>query len=286
MSRLAIVALGVALVAAGCAHHAASGDADARIAKLEQTLAKYQDALEFLNKVYAQQKAQAEAEEREEADPEAMFAVDVAQNIKNGEVDGPATAAVTIIKCFDFACPYCAKLAPVLDDTVKQYAGKVRVIYKNMVVHPQVAMPAHLASCAAAKQGKYLAFKAAFWERGYGPYAASQGADKSSLGEDSIYKIAAAAGLDVARLKTDMAGAACQQAITADMTELSKFHVNATPTLFINGTEIAGALDKAELDTIIQAKLKDVEKSGVAGREYYDKVVMAKGEKQFKSKKK
>jgi protein-disulfide isomerase len=279
------ILLAAALAVAGCAH-SASGDLEARVAKIEQTLVKYNESLEFLNKVYAEQKAQADAREREEPDPDAIFAVDVAQDVREGAVDGPPTAVVTIIKCFDFACPHCARMAPALDEVVKQYAGKVRVVYKHMVVHPEVAMPAHLASCAAAKQGKYIAFKTAWWDQGWGPYAASQGSDKSSMSEDNILKIAASVGLDVGKLKTDMASVACKQSITADMTELAKFHVNGTPTLFINGSEIPGAIDKSELTSIVDAKIKEAEKSGVPGRDYYDKVVMAKGEKQFKSKKK
>src|SRR5262249_45056652 len=187
------------LLAAGCAH--ASGDQEARIAKLETTLAKYGEALEFLNKVYAEQKARAEQLEREEPDPDAVFAVDVAQDVKDGQVDGPPTALVTVIKCFDFACPHCARMAPALDQVVKEYAGKVRVVYKHMVVHPDVAMPAHLASCAAAKQGKYVAFKSAWWKLGWEPYAASSGSDKSSMSEDNILKIAASVGLDMTRFK-------------------------------------------------------------------------------------
>ena len=40
-----------------------------------------------------------------------------------------------------------------------------------MVVHPQVVMDAHKAGCAAAKQGKFVAFKNAFWEKAFDPYA-------------------------------------------------------------------------------------------------------------------
>ena len=42
---------------------------------------------------------------------------------------------------------------------MKEYDGKVRVVYKNMVVHPQVVTKAHLAGCAAGKQGKFVEFK-------------------------------------------------------------------------------------------------------------------------------
>jgi hypothetical protein len=49
---------------------------------------------------------------------------------------------------------------------VKEYDGKVRVVFKNLVVHPQVTN-AHLAGCAAGKQGKFQQFKAVFWEKGF-----------------------------------------------------------------------------------------------------------------------
>ena len=44
---------------------------------------------------------------------------------------------------------------------MKDYDGKVRVVFKNMVVHPQVVTRAHLAGCAAGKQGKFIAYKEA-----------------------------------------------------------------------------------------------------------------------------
>jgi hypothetical protein len=68
------------------------------------------------------------------------------------------------------------------------------------------------------------------------------------------------------------------------MQEMSKFHVNATPTFFINGKHVGGALPKAGFKQIIDEQLKLAEQSGVSGAEYYDKVVLAKGEKQFRSK--
>ena len=113
------------------------------------------------------QKAQQEAKEANEADPDAVFAVDVTGPIKAGQLEGPANAPVTIVKAFDFACPYCEKLNTPLHELVKEYNGKVRVVYMNLVVHPDTAQLAHQYSCAAAKQGKYVAWKDAFWQKGF-----------------------------------------------------------------------------------------------------------------------
>jgi protein-disulfide isomerase len=259
------------------------GDLEARVKKLEDSNAKYAEALDFLQKVYAQQKQQADQQEREEPAPDAIFAVDIAPDLKAGQVEGSANAPVTIVEAFDFACPYCRKVSDTLEDLVKAYPGKVRVVFKNMVVHPQVATTAHLASCAAAKQGKYAAYKNELWTKGFDAYSSAR--DPSKLGEDNIIAIAHDVGLDVEKFKTDMKSDECKQRIDADAKELEKFHVNSTPTLFINGTHVGGALPEEQFKQMIDDKLKTVEASGVPAADYYDKEVMGKGEKKFRSKK-
>jgi PBP1b-binding outer membrane lipoprotein LpoB len=93
---------------AGCQNESkldsGGGNLEARVKKLEETNAKYAEALDFLQKVYSQQKAQQQAQEREEPAPDAVFAVDIKPNIEAGLVEGPATGApVTIVEAWDFA---------------------------------------------------------------------------------------------------------------------------------------------------------------------------------------
>jgi uncharacterized protein (DUF3084 family) len=84
-----------------------TGSLEDRVARIEANYDKYAEALDFLAKVYeqqkAQQKAQAERAQREDPDPDAVFAVDVAPDVKLGEVEGPNTALVTIVEAWDFA---------------------------------------------------------------------------------------------------------------------------------------------------------------------------------------
>lgn len=102
--------LAAAALFAGCQNESkldsggGGGDLAARVKKLEEQNAKYAEALDFLQKVYQQQKQQQQAQERDEPDPNAMFAVDVAPNVAGGLVEGPATGApVTIVEAWDFA---------------------------------------------------------------------------------------------------------------------------------------------------------------------------------------
>jgi len=259
-----------------------TGTIEERLARLEDAHDRNAEALDFLNKVYAsqkaQQKAQQEQAEREDPAPDAVFAVNVSGNVALGQVDGPATAAITIVEASDFECPFCRRVSPTMAELVKEYDGKVRVVYANMLIHPP-AKPAHLAACAAAKQGKFVPFKDAIWQA----YDQSR-SDPSKMADDNMLAIAKELKLDPVKLKADMASPECEQRITADMNEMQKFHVNSTPTFFINGKHLNGALPKERFKQVIDEQLKVVESSGVSGADYYDKVVLAKGEKQFRSK--
>ena len=103
MKSLASVLMAAALFA-GCQNESSSNSAlEARVKKLEDSNAKYAEALDFLQKVYSQQKQQQASQEREEPADDAVFAVDIAPDIANHQVEGPNTAPVTIVEAWDFA---------------------------------------------------------------------------------------------------------------------------------------------------------------------------------------
>ena len=79
-----------------------SGSIEDRLARLETTFAKNAEALDFLSKVYAQQKAQQQHGRPGEPDPNAVFAVDISPDLAAGQVDGPNDALVTIVEAWDF----------------------------------------------------------------------------------------------------------------------------------------------------------------------------------------
>lgn len=79
------------------------GTATERLERLEALMARYSDPLEFLAKVYEQQKAQQEAADADEPDPDAVFAVNIEPALRAGQVEGPSSALVTIVEAWDFA---------------------------------------------------------------------------------------------------------------------------------------------------------------------------------------
>ena len=110
MKRAAILCV---LLAAACPRQAPppttptnasspNGELEARLKRLEEFNSKHAEAIDFLQKVYEQQKAQAAAAEESEPDPDAIFAVDITKPVAAGQVEGPATALVTIVEAWDF----------------------------------------------------------------------------------------------------------------------------------------------------------------------------------------
>jgi protein-disulfide isomerase len=156
----------------------------------------------------------------------------------------------------------------VLEELLKEYEGKVRVVYKHMVVHPQQVALTHAVACAAAKQGKFKEFYRAFWDRGY---------NQRQFGEEPTFRIAGEVGVDVERAKSDLE--ACQGVVQADEAELRKFKVNGTPAFFINGEFIGGGMPKDRFKVIIDKKLQIAQSSGVPGASYYDVEIRGKGQK-------
>src|SRR5688572_23841185 len=63
--------------------------------------------------------------------------------------EGPANAKVTLVEGFEFACPFCYKVRPTVAALKARYKDDLRVVYKQLIVHEQVAVAPALASCAA-----------------------------------------------------------------------------------------------------------------------------------------
>src|SRR6266853_6951864 len=75
-----------------------------------------------------------------------------------GPSRGPASAPVTIVEFSDFQCPYCGREYPVVERLMKEYDGKVRLVFRHYPLdfHPFAEKAAEAGACAQ-DQGK-------FWE--------------------------------------------------------------------------------------------------------------------------
>ena len=165
---------------------------------------------------------------------------------RRGEVfDDPATPVggnpqgnVTIVEFFDYRCPYCKQVQPSLQALLDQ-DHNLRFIYKEMPVLGAPSVTAAHAALAARLQGKYEAFHAAMM------------AIKGQITDDVVYQVAGSVGLDVDRLKRDMAAPEIDQALKANLALAKALDIRGTPGFIIGDRIVPGAIDLDALKDLV-----------------------------------
>lgn len=186
-------------------------------------------------------------------------------------VVGPPNAKVTMVMAFDFACPFCRRAWDTVDALKKKYGNDLRIVYKQRIVHPSTAMKPAIGACAANRQGKFRKFADLVWTKAF---------DARDFDEANIEAIAKETGLQLKKYKADFAGSCAQEVEADDEFLAKKLAVNATPTFFINGRYLAGALPQAQFEALIDEELAKATKSGVSPDRYYEDEIVAKGLKE------
>lgn len=151
---------------------------------------------------------------------------------------GAADAPVELVVFDDFQCPYCARLAPLLDQVLGLYPDKVKVVFKHFPLrNHRFARSAAVAALAAKEQG-------AFW-----PYHDRLFAAQKSLNEKVFTEIAQALKLDLERFEASLKDPTHAGRINQDLLDGQKAGVRGTPAVYINGKQIGdrslGGLQKA-----------------------------------------
>jgi len=151
-------------------------------------------------------------------------------DIEGRPMRGAPMGQVTIVEFSDFECPYCGRAHPIVQEALREFEGRVRVVFFNYPLpgHPH-AMPAARASVAAGNQGK-------FWEMHDILFDHQQ-----ALEDDDIDGYAREIGLDMERFHADLRSPETQRRVEADREAGHEVDVQGTPTLIINGRRFAEA---------------------------------------------
>ena len=170
----------------------------------------------------------------------------------DGPAFGPADAKVQLVVFSDFECPYCREFAKTLRDKLPAKYGKdVRVIFQNFPI-PSI----HKWAVAGAEAGACVASlnSSAFW-----PFHdwlfEHQGEMNSENLKSKVLEYAKANHLDNARLAACLDTHATAAAVKEDMQAGQALSVQQTPSFFINGRLVSGALPWDTLQAVIQLEL-------------------------------
>lgn len=167
-----------------------------------------------------------------------------------GYTRGADNAAIHVIEFSDFGCPFCSSFAretyPALH---KEFvaSGKVRWTYVPFVMgmFPNGSEAAMAAECAAEQGEK------SFWTMHDALFADQQAWKRSGEPAQLFSQYAGRLGLDAARF-TSCYGEQRQAArITASNRAAERAGVRATPTFFVNGQRIEGALPAEQFRALL-----------------------------------
>ena len=192
---------------------------------------------------------------------EAMKKIDLSGRPTRGSKD----AKVVVVNFDDFECPFCSRMHQTLfPELLKEYGDRVEFVYKDYPlteIHPWATHAAVDANCLAAQNND------AYWDFADHIHA-NQGEINSEKARDAQFaaldRLTLEQGqkhnLDQSKLQACVK-AQNEDAVKASMHEAEGVGVTATPTLFVNGQEMDGALPISEMRAALDRAL---EQAGVA----------------------
>jgi protein-disulfide isomerase len=162
-------------------------------------------------------------------------------------VAGNPNGDITVVEFFDYNCGYCKRG---LHDVIKlvDTDPKVRMVFKELPILSKGSEEASRVALAAGRQGKY-------WEI----HRAMLGA-KGHMDEAAALKIGEGLGLDMDKLKADMASPEVKAEVEKSEALAKKMGVNGTPHFLVGDRAIAGAPD--DLYDQLEKNVTELRKKG------------------------
>ncbi len=139
---------------------------------------------------------------------------------------------ISIIEYFDYQCPYCKKVHPVLSEVVKD-DGQIRLVYKNWPIFGGISTTAAHLVMAAQYQTKYVEAHNALITA------------TNRLTEPSLKELLAQAGVDVDRANADLVihAGTIDSALKRNDDQAKAFGFQGTPAFIIGTFRVPGVLD-------------------------------------------
>jgi protein-disulfide isomerase len=154
-------------------------------------------------------------------------------------VTGPADAKTSLVEFYDYDCPYCRASLPAVRKFYEAHKNDTRFSFIEFPIqqlHGESALQAARASLAARRQAAhYMDFHFALL------------AQEGSITDQMVFDEAAKAGMDVSKLKADMADPAIEKSLQSSIALAHKVGVDGTPTFVLNGKFRPGALEDETL---------------------------------------
>ncbi len=182
-------------------------------------------------------------------------------NLKGRPVRGNKDAKVTVVVYDDFECPYCSRMHQTLNDVLKSYGDRIKLVYKDfplIEIHPWAERAAIDSGCLAKQSAD------AYWD--FADYVHANGRQIQGEKRPVDVQLAEVDRITMEVGKRHSANAAalesCVKAqsktdLKASMSEAASVGVEATPAVFIDGMKMDGAVPEDELKLVLDKELKN-----------------------------
>ncbi len=165
---------------------------------------------------------------------------------------GSPDAKVAVIEYGDFQCPFCGRFfktveAPLRENYIK--SGKVLFIWRDFAFLGEESFRSAEAARCAGEQGK-------FWEYHDYLFNNQKGENEGAFSDANLKSFASILGLNASALASCLDSGKYRKDVLSSTEEGKNFGVSGTPTTFINGREVSGAVPFAALESIIEEELK------------------------------
>ena len=158
-------------------------------------------------------------------------------NLADGVIGNP-NGDVTIVEFMDYNCSWCHKAIKNVQELVKKDKN-LRIVMKEWPIFGAGSEAGARAAMAAAKQGKY-------WELHQALFAF-----QGQVTPEVVMQIAKATGLDVAKLKNDMASPEVDANLASTLQLATALKFTGTPGFLINKNVFPGYMELARMETMV-----------------------------------
>ena len=163
---------------------------------------------------------------------------------------GPDNAPVTVVEFTDYECPFCARHFQVTyPGLLSEYEGTLKYVIRNFPlssIHPQAQRAAEAAECAE-EQGRFWEYHDLLFQRA------------PALAIENLTAYAAEVGLDTERFEDCLESGHKADVVAEDLEDGLSYGVTGTPSFFINGRRVVGALPMDGFESYINAALDEAQ---------------------------
>jgi predicted DsbA family dithiol-disulfide isomerase len=153
---------------------------------------------------------------------------------------GDINAPVTIVEFIDFHCSACAAFHPVIEEIMRPYGNRVRLVVRNFPLTADSRKAAEAAAAAGA-QGRFFEYVAILLK------------NQSALDVASLKKYATDLELDRTRFEAALDTGQYAEKVNRDINDAEAYGIDGTPTIFINGIMLQVTSRQAMNAAIVRA---------------------------------